>query len=43
LPPPAANSSMGWRQRPNTAELYQPPSINENTTRLLDKDEPKNR
>ena len=43
LPPPAANSSMGWRQRPNTAELYQPPSITENTTRLLDKDEPKNR
>ena len=42
LPPPAANSSMGWRQRPNTAELYQPPSITENTTRLLDKDEPKN-
>jgi hypothetical protein len=43
LPPPAANPSVGWRARPNTAELYQPPSITENTTRLLDKDEPKNR
>jgi hypothetical protein len=43
LPPPAANPAAGWRPRPNTAELYQPPSITENTTRLLDKDEPKNR
>jgi hypothetical protein len=42
LPPPAANAATGWRQ-PKTAELYQPPSITENTTRLLDKDEPKNR
>jgi hypothetical protein len=43
LPPAAANPATGWRPRPNTAEIYQPPSITENTTRLLDKDEPKNR
>ncbi|HUS12215.1 MAG TPA: zinc ribbon domain-containing protein [Pyrinomonadaceae bacterium] len=43
LPPAAANSAAGWRARPNTAELYQPPSITAHTTRLLDKDEPKNR
>lgn len=43
LPPAAANAASNWRPRPNTAEIYQPPSITENTTRLLDKDEPKNR
>src|ERR1051325_686370 len=37
LPPAAATPSGGWRPRTNTAELYQPPSITENTTRLLDK------
>ena len=26
------------RQRANTAEIYQPPSVTENTTKLLDKD-----
>ena len=41
LPPPSANA-VPWR-RPNTAEIYQPPSITENTTRLLDKDDPKGR
>jgi hypothetical protein len=40
LPPPAANQAMNWRPRPNTAEIYQPPSVTENTTRLLDKDKP---
>jgi hypothetical protein len=40
LPPPAANPAMSWRPRPNTAEIYQPPSVTENTTRLLDKDKP---
>ena len=40
LPPPAANPAAGWRPRTNTAEIYQPPSITENTTRLLDKDDP---
>jgi hypothetical protein len=41
LPPAAANPATGWRQRPNTAEVMQPPSITENTTRLLDKEEPR--
>lgn len=42
LPPAAANPTPSWRPRPNTAEIYQPPpSITENTTRLLDKDDPK--
>jgi hypothetical protein len=43
LPPPPANPVGGWRSRPKTAELVQPPSITENTTRLLDKDESKDR
>lgn len=43
LPPAAANPAMNWRPRPNTAEIYQPPSITENTTRLLDKEDQKNR
>jgi hypothetical protein len=38
LPPAAANPATSWRPRPNTAEIYQPPSVTENTTRLLDKD-----
>lgn len=42
LPPPPA-STGNWRPPTNTAEIYQPPSITENTTRLLDKDENKNR
>ena len=42
LPPPSVNPTTSWR-RPNTAEIYQPPSITENTTRLLDKEDPKNR
>lgn len=42
LPPPPANTAS-WRPRPNTAEIYQPPSITENTTRLLNKHEPKDR
>jgi hypothetical protein len=43
LPSHAANPAANWRPRPNTAEIYQPPSVTENTTRLLDKDETKNR
>lgn len=44
LPPVAANQAPVWKPRSNTAEIYQPPpSITENTTRLLDKDDPKNR
>jgi hypothetical protein len=41
--PPASVNTAAWRPRPNTAEIYQPPSVTENTTRLLDKDEPKSR
>ncbi len=41
--PPASASPVGWRPRPNTAEIYQPPSITENTTRLLDKEDPNQR
>jgi hypothetical protein len=43
LPPASANSSSGWRPHPNTGELRQPSSVTENTTRLLDKDDPTNR
>ncbi len=44
LPPAAASQTPIWRPRANTAEIYQPPpSITENTTRLLDKEDPKKR
>ena len=43
LPPASANAAPSWRPRPNTADMYQPPSITENTTRLLDKEDPKRR
>jgi hypothetical protein len=39
LPPPSISSTPPWRQRPNTAELANPPSVTENTTRLLDKED----
>ena len=39
LPPPPAQSAQGWHGRPITAELTGPPSVTENTTRLLDKDD----
>jgi hypothetical protein len=38
LPPAAANTAPSWRQRPQTAEIQQPPSVTDNTTRLLDKE-----
>jgi len=41
LPPPSVQSAAGWRPRPITAELVSPPSVTENTTRLLDKEERK--
>jgi hypothetical protein len=41
LPPASVNATSPWRSRPNTAEIYQPPSVTENTTRLLNKDEKK--
>jgi hypothetical protein len=40
LPPAAVNPAASWRQRPQTAEILQPPSVTDNTTRLLDKKEP---
>lgn len=43
LPPAPPNRATSWRPRPRTAEVLQPPSITENTTRLLDKDEPETR
>jgi hypothetical protein len=39
LPPPPARSQPSWRARPNTAELANPPSVTENTTRLLEKED----
>ena len=39
LPPQPARSPGAWRRRPNTAELANPPSVTENTTRLLDKED----
>jgi hypothetical protein len=36
LPPAQSIPVSNWRQRPNTAEIAHPPSVTENTTRLLD-------
>jgi len=38
LPPPIVRAP-NWRARPNTAELANPPSVTENTTRLLEKED----
>jgi len=43
LPPASVNAVPSWRPQPNTAELAHRPSVTENTTRLLDKDDPHNR
>jgi hypothetical protein len=43
LPPAQHNPAPAWRSRPNTSEVRQPSSVTENTTRLLDKDDPGNR
>lgn len=40
LPSASVNTAPSWRPQPNTAELVHPPSVTENTTRLLDKDDP---
>jgi len=37
------NPAQAWRPRPNTAEILTPPSVTENTTRLLNKEDPKDR
>jgi zinc-ribbon domain len=39
LPPAATSPVGGWRRRPETAEIGQPPSVTDNTTRLLQKRE----
>jgi hypothetical protein len=39
LPPPPVRPQPSWRPRPNTAELANPPSVTENTTRLLEKED----
>jgi hypothetical protein len=39
LPPAQMQPASSWRGRPNTAELVNPPSVTENTTRLLDKED----
>jgi len=36
---PPARPQPSWRTRPNTAELVNPPSVTENTTRLLEKED----
>ncbi len=41
LPQAAATPPAGWRARPQTAEIVQPPSVvTDHTTRLLEKPEP---
>lgn len=42
LPPPPVHTPSSWR-RPNTDELANRPSVTENTTRLLDKEDHTNR
>jgi len=37
------NPAPAWNPRPNTAEIFTPPSVTENTTRLLQKEEPEDR
>ena len=39
LQPPPARSEPRWRSRPGTSELAGPPSVTENTTRLLEKED----
>lgn len=39
-PPPVANATAPWRARPETAEIVQPPSVTDHTTRLLEKTDP---
>jgi hypothetical protein len=39
LPPPPVRQPPCWRSRPTTAELANPPSVTENTTRLLEKED----
>ncbi len=43
LPSAPSNPATGSKPRPSTAESFQPPSVTENTTRLLDRDDSKDR
>ena len=43
LPPAQGTPVTDWQRRPETAEIIQPPSVTENTTRLLDSKEGKAR
>jgi hypothetical protein len=40
LPPAAVNPASQWRPRPQTAEILQPSSVTDHTTRLLEKSDP---
>lgn len=40
LPPQSVNTAGSWSTRPHTAEIVQPPSVTDSTTRLLEKPEP---
>jgi hypothetical protein len=39
LPPAQGTPVTDWRRRQETAEIMQPPSVTENTTKLLDKEQ----
>lgn len=39
LPPAQGTPINDWRRRPETAEIIHPPSVTENTTKLLDKEQ----
>lgn len=41
LPPPAANPASAWRSPQQSGEIASPPSVTDNTTRFLEKPEPK--
>ena len=40
LPQATGTPTVGWRTRPQTAEIVAPPSVTDHTTRLLEKSEP---
>ena len=40
LPPAPATPPLGWRRRPQTAEIVNPPSVTDHTTQLLGKPKP---
>ena len=40
LPPQSVNTAGSWPARTHTAEIVQPPSVTDSTTRLLEKPEP---